>query len=75
MKNKNGLHNKITTACEKAIIPITNAAKGSEASIYNLRFAVADLLSVLIEDGTVIDALNERGIFVKTKGLKIDKYA
>jgi len=74
MKNKNGLHNRIKSACEKAAPAILQASKGSEASIYNLRFAVADLMEILLEDGSVVDALKYKGIVI-IKNLEVEKYA
>lgn len=60
-----GLHNEIKNACAQAAPAIARAAEGSEASIYNLRFAVADLMVTLVKDGSVIDALKSRGIDVR----------
>jgi hypothetical protein len=40
---RRGLHDAITDACAAAGPAITRAADGSEASIYNLRFAVGRL--------------------------------
>ena len=70
-----GLHEEIKAACAGAAPVIARAADGSEASIYNLRFAIADLMAVLVKDGAVIDALKHKGVIVKVQVPEPDKYA
>jgi hypothetical protein len=70
-----GLHDEIKSACAKATPAIARAAEGSEASIYNLRFAVADLMVTLVKDGSVIDALKSKGIEVLVHTPTPEKYA
>lgn len=57
-----GLHESIKAACALAAPAVAQAAAGSEASIYNLRFAAADLFVALINDGAFMDALKKRRV-------------
>lgn len=59
------LHEDIKSACALAAPAIARAAAGSEASIYNLRFAAAALFAVLINDGAFLDALKVHRISVR----------
>lgn len=70
-----GLHDEIRAACAEAAPAIARAADGSEASIYNLRFCFANLASVLMKDGAVVDALKAKGITVSIDGPWPKKFA
>lgn len=56
------LHENIKAACALAAPAIGRAADGSEASIYNLRFAAAALFAALLNDGAFVDALKAHRI-------------
>lgn len=58
------LHDDIKAACALAAPAIGRAAAGSEASVYNLRFAAASLFAVLLNDGAFVDALKVHRITV-----------
>lgn len=70
-----GLHRALTDACAVAGPAILRAADGSEASIYNLRFVIADLMDVLERDGTVVDALKAKGLTITRDPIAPKKHA
>ena len=73
-ENQMGLHQDIKAACAEAAPKIAQAAEGSEASIYNLRYAVADLMTVLARDGAIVDALAAKGVRVTIEAKEPAKY-
>lgn len=72
---RRGLHDVITDACAAAGPAILRATDGSEASIYNLRFAVADLMDALERDGGVVDSLKAKGLTLRRDPVAPNKHA